>query len=163
LSRESEDDVRVEFVFFDDSASGACEGTIELAAPKDYTEVRERLYDLLDAEYQQRNITEAVYRHIRGIHRGESPGRAPGRQGSSAGFQKLAKQKAARKTPHQAAKIAYHLSLPAEHRQRRPSPLPHHRFERRARHINQLAQGPIAEQTLRRVGHARGSAVESAR
>jgi hypothetical protein len=51
LSREYEADARVEFVFFDNSASGAYEGTIELAAPKDYTQIRGRLYDLLDAEY----------------------------------------------------------------------------------------------------------------
>lgn len=30
----------------------------------DYTEVRERLYDLLDSEYEDRSITEDVYRRI---------------------------------------------------------------------------------------------------
>jgi hypothetical protein len=55
----------VEFLFVDNSAKGTREGTIELAAAQDYTEIRTRLYELLDREYQTGRITEAAYRLIR--------------------------------------------------------------------------------------------------
>jgi hypothetical protein len=58
----------VEFAFFDNSADSAREGTIELAAPQDYTGIRKRLYELLDREYQARRITEENYRRIGGRH-----------------------------------------------------------------------------------------------
>ena len=66
LSREFEDNSSVEFVFLDNSALGAFEGTIELAAPQDYTESRKRLYELLDCEYHAGRISEEIYRRIRG-------------------------------------------------------------------------------------------------
>jgi len=82
LAREFEQNPSVEFVFVDNSSYSACEGTIELAAPQDYTEIRKRLYDLLDREYQAGRITEETYRRIRGIDRGEPPGCPPGRKGN---------------------------------------------------------------------------------
>ena len=85
LSRELEDNPSVEFVFVDNSGNGAREGTIELAAPQDYTKIRERLYDLLDREYETGRITEEIYRRIRGRDRGEPSSRPSGRGGSSGG------------------------------------------------------------------------------
>jgi hypothetical protein len=58
------DDPRVEFRFVDNSGAGPRLGTIELATEQDYTEIRERLYDLLDGEYQNGRITEVVYLRI---------------------------------------------------------------------------------------------------
>ena len=43
LSRNFVHNPSVVFDFLDNSANGTCEGTIELAAPKDYTEIRKRL------------------------------------------------------------------------------------------------------------------------
>jgi hypothetical protein len=82
LSLEFEHDPSVEFVFVDNSRNGTREGTLELAAPQDYTEIRQCLYDLLDREYQAGRITEEIYRRIRGIDRGESPGGPPGCEGN---------------------------------------------------------------------------------
>jgi hypothetical protein len=82
LSREFEHNSSVEFVFLDNSALGAREGTIELAAPQDYTESRKRLYELLDREYHAGRITEEIYRRIRGGDRGEPPSSPSGRGGS---------------------------------------------------------------------------------
>ncbi len=56
-----------------------------------------------------------------------------------------------------------HSAFPAEHRQRRAGPLPHHRFERDTRHVDEFAQLRVTQQALGGVGHARGRAVESAR
>jgi hypothetical protein len=67
LSLEFERNPSVEFVFVDNSCYGAREGTIELAAPQDYTEIRKYLYDLLDHEYQAGRISEEISRRIRGI------------------------------------------------------------------------------------------------
>jgi hypothetical protein len=78
LSRSFEQNPSIEFVFIDNSSYGAREGAIELAAPQDYTEIRKLLYDLLDREHEAGRITEEIYRRIRGIDRGESPGGPPG-------------------------------------------------------------------------------------
>jgi hypothetical protein len=85
LSREFGNNPKVEFIFVDNSGNGAREGTIELAAPQDYTEVRKRLYDLLDREYRRCGITEEIYRRIRGGDRSEPPGRPSARRGSGGG------------------------------------------------------------------------------
>jgi hypothetical protein len=66
LLREYAHDLSVRFLFVDNSARGTREGTIELALPQDYTEIRKRLYELLHAEYQTGRITEAIYGRIRG-------------------------------------------------------------------------------------------------
>ena len=66
LSREFEHNSIVEFVFLNNSALGTREGTIDLAAPQDYTESRKRLYELLDHEYHAGRITEETHRRIRG-------------------------------------------------------------------------------------------------
>ena len=56
----------VEFVFIDNSATGAREGSVALAAAQDYTGIRKRLYELLNGEYHAGRITEKIYRRIRG-------------------------------------------------------------------------------------------------
>jgi hypothetical protein len=58
------------FAFVDNSAAIPHEGTIELAAPQDYTEIKERLNEVLDAEYSAGRIAEATYRRVRGRDRG---------------------------------------------------------------------------------------------
>jgi len=73
LSREFGHNPNVEFVFIDNASHAARIGTLELTALRDYTEIRERLYDLLDAEYQAGRITEENYRRIRGRDRGQPP------------------------------------------------------------------------------------------
>jgi hypothetical protein len=60
------DDSRLEFRFVDNSAESPRLGTIELAAPQEYTEIEERLHELLYREYQAGRITEAIYARIRG-------------------------------------------------------------------------------------------------
>jgi hypothetical protein len=60
----------VEFLFVDNSGYSPRQGGLELAAPQDYTEIRTRLYELLDREYQAGRITEENYRRIGGGHRG---------------------------------------------------------------------------------------------
>jgi len=85
LSREFERNPDVEFAFFDNSANGTREGTIELAAPQDYTEIRKRLYELLDREYQAGRITEENYHRIGEGDRGEPQSHPPGREGNSGG------------------------------------------------------------------------------
>jgi Zeta toxin len=85
LSREFEHNPSVGFLFVDNSASGAREGTIELTAPQDYTGIRKRLYELLDCECQAGRITEEIYRRIRGGDRGEPPSSPSGRGGSGGG------------------------------------------------------------------------------
>ena len=66
ISREFEHNPGVAFMFVDNSARGAHEGTIDLAAPQDYTGIRKRLYELLNGEYHAGRITEKIYRRIRG-------------------------------------------------------------------------------------------------
>jgi hypothetical protein len=65
LSRTFEHNSCVEFVFLDNSSLSAREGTIDLAAPQDYTGIRKRLYELLDRDHAGR-ITARIHRHIRG-------------------------------------------------------------------------------------------------
>jgi len=71
------------FIFVDNSAASPREGTIELAEPQDYTEIRERLHELLDAEYHADRITEAAYRRVRGRERGQPSAHA--RDGETGG------------------------------------------------------------------------------
>jgi hypothetical protein len=85
LSRDFGGNPDVELAFFDNSADGVREGTIELAAPQDYTGIRKRLYELLDREYQAGRITEENYHRIRGRDRGEPSGGPPGRERNSGG------------------------------------------------------------------------------
>jgi hypothetical protein len=66
LSQDFEHNPAVDFLFVDNSGFGARGGTIELAAPQDYTEIRKRLYELLDREYQAARITEENYHRIGG-------------------------------------------------------------------------------------------------
>jgi hypothetical protein len=77
LWRDFSRDTRCQFRFVDNSGDVPRLGTIELAAPQDYTKTGKRLYELLDAEYQAGRITEAAYRRIRG--RGDS-GQPPSRR-----------------------------------------------------------------------------------
>jgi hypothetical protein len=76
LWTEFHEDPRFEFRFIDNFEAAPRLGTIELADPRDYTEIRRDLYELLDAEHQSGRITEAVYRRIRGGgNSGEPPRR----------------------------------------------------------------------------------------
>jgi hypothetical protein len=70
LWRDFSKDTRFQFRFVDNSGEAPRLGTVELAAPRDYTGIGKRLYELLDAEHQAGRITEAAYRRIRG--RGDS-------------------------------------------------------------------------------------------
>ena len=83
LSRDFGHNSKVEFIFADNSANGTREGTIELAAPQDYTEIRKRLYDLLDREHRSGGIAEENYRRIRGGDRSEPSGRPSAREVAS--------------------------------------------------------------------------------
>ena len=67
LWRSFSNDPRVEFRFVDNSSIDNPQlSTIELAAPLDYTGVREGLHELLNAEYKAGRLTEAAYQRIRG-------------------------------------------------------------------------------------------------
>jgi len=68
-------DPRVAIHFLDNAADETRQGGIETATPRDYTESRRLLDDLLDREYQARRISEATYRRIRGS--GGEPGEPP--------------------------------------------------------------------------------------
>jgi hypothetical protein len=66
LWREFREDTRFIFRFVANSSSGAHEGSVELAAARDYNEMRKVLYGLLEARYRSGRTTEAVYRRVRG-------------------------------------------------------------------------------------------------
>jgi len=59
------------FHFFDNSPGGFKESGVELTKPGAYTEERESLDGILDAEHRSTRISEAVYRRVKG--RRESP------------------------------------------------------------------------------------------
>jgi hypothetical protein len=87
LYQEFADDPRFRFQFVDNSGATPQLSTIELAAPQDYTGVKEHLHELLDAEYDAGRITEATYRRIGGRREPGQPrnggqGGAPGGGGS---------------------------------------------------------------------------------
>jgi hypothetical protein len=63
------------FRFFDNAPEGFKEGTVALARPAAYTERRETLDGILDAEYQAGRIPEATWRRVKG--RGEPAVRRP--------------------------------------------------------------------------------------
>jgi hypothetical protein len=77
LWRNFSKDTRFNFRFVDNSGEVPRLGTIELAAPQDYSEIGKRLYELLDVEHKGGRITETAYCRIRG--RGDS-GQPPGRR-----------------------------------------------------------------------------------
>jgi hypothetical protein len=66
LSREFNLNPRVVFRFIANSDAGVSEGSVTLATERDYTLIRKRLYELLDAEYVNRRISEPIYRRVRG-------------------------------------------------------------------------------------------------
>ena len=76
------DDPRFAFQFVENSEETRL-ATVELAARKDYTEIGWRLYELLNAEYEDGRIVETFYRQIRGREEpSQSPSRRPaGRRG----------------------------------------------------------------------------------
>ena len=55
----------------------AGEGSIELTEPRDYTQIGEKLHEILDSEYRAGRIGEAVYRRVKG--KGERLQPTPGR------------------------------------------------------------------------------------
>lgn len=66
LWREFRDHPRFVFRFVDNSTiSNPKLTTVELAAPRDYTETGEHLYELLDVEYRAGRLTQAAYSLIR--------------------------------------------------------------------------------------------------
>jgi len=85
LSHDFEHNPGVDFLFIDNSGYGARQGTIELAAPQDYTEIRKRLYELLDREHQAGRISEENYHRISGGDRGEPPSQPSDGEGSGGG------------------------------------------------------------------------------
>jgi hypothetical protein len=66
LWAEYRTDPRVAFDFLDNAKDKTSVGGIETASPENYTESRQRLNDLLDRQYEEKRISEATYRRIRG-------------------------------------------------------------------------------------------------
>jgi hypothetical protein len=64
-------DPRFAFRFIANFSSAVREGSIELTEPRDYTQIRVRLHEILDSEYRAQNINEAIYDRVRGA--GEEP------------------------------------------------------------------------------------------
>jgi hypothetical protein len=86
LWRDFSKDTRIQLRFVANSGAAPRLGSIELAAARDYTEIEERLYELLNAEYRAGRITEAVFHRIRGRgDSGQPSGRRPIGEGSSGG------------------------------------------------------------------------------
>jgi len=69
LTRHFSGNDAIEFTFLDNSAAGIRQGSVELAAPRDYTGIRERLDELLKREYASGRISDAVFQRIRGVSR----------------------------------------------------------------------------------------------
>jgi len=75
-----------QFRFVDNSREMPELSDVELASPRDYTEIRKALHERLDTEYRAGRITEDHYRRIRGRgNPGESRGSGPGGAGGSGG------------------------------------------------------------------------------
>lgn len=66
LWTEFREDTRFDFRFFANSTQGTREASIELTEPRDYTEIRKHLHELLDFEYRAGRSTRAVYDGVRG-------------------------------------------------------------------------------------------------
>lgn len=72
-----------QFRFVDNSDPVPALGTIDLAAQRDYTQVRKVLDAALDAEYQAGRITRENYNRVAGRNRGQPP--AGGQNGPTGG------------------------------------------------------------------------------
>jgi hypothetical protein len=85
LWQEYRQDAKFQFRFFDNS--GAPElSDIELASPRDYTEIRKALHERLEAEYRAGRIRADQYERIRGRgNPGEPRGGGPGSAGGAGG------------------------------------------------------------------------------
>lgn len=84
LWRKYGQDPVFQFRFLDNSAEVPELSDIELASPRDYTEIRKALNERLDAEYRFGRITEHQYRRIRGRgDTGEPSGGGPRSAGGS--------------------------------------------------------------------------------
>jgi hypothetical protein len=64
LWNEFRDDDRCAFRFIANSSAGASEGSIERAQPRDYTQMKNYLYELLESEYRAGRITCATFDRV---------------------------------------------------------------------------------------------------
>jgi hypothetical protein len=60
---------RIRFPVFDNSSNGFSQGGVELATAATYTETRESLDEILDADYREGRVPEAVYRTVGAMNR----------------------------------------------------------------------------------------------
>lgn len=106
LAREYGSDPRVTFTHIDNGANPH-EAGIELAAPRDYTEVREQLHDILEAAHKSGRLTEANFRRIAGNSRPDAPqaSREPSdQQPERSGLRRFLKDETGTSTVAQSAK-----------------------------------------------------------
>ncbi len=59
------EDSRFAFRFVANSMGGTREDSIELTRPRDYTQIRKDLHELLDSEYRAGRIGKAIYDRVR--------------------------------------------------------------------------------------------------
>ncbi len=64
---EFRQDTNFSFRFIVNLSEGTTEGTIEFTEPRDYTEIRKNLHELLRAEYRAGRITEDTYHRVGGL------------------------------------------------------------------------------------------------
>jgi hypothetical protein len=67
LWQEFRQDTNFGFRFIANSSEGTTDGTIEVTEPRDYTEIRKNLHELLRAEYRAGRITEGTYNRVGGL------------------------------------------------------------------------------------------------
>ena len=67
LWQEFRCDTNFNFRFIANSSEGTTEGTIEVTEPRDYTEIRKNLHELLRAEYRAGRIAEGTYNRVGGL------------------------------------------------------------------------------------------------
>jgi len=60
------EDTRFAFRFVANSTAGTREDSIELTRPRDYTQIRKDLHELLDSEYRAGRIAKAIHDSVRG-------------------------------------------------------------------------------------------------
>jgi Zeta toxin len=60
------DDTRFAFRFVANSTAGTWEESIDLTRPRDYTEIKKDLHELLDSEYRSGRITKTIHDRVRG-------------------------------------------------------------------------------------------------
>ena len=70
---EFRQDSNFDFRFLANSSNGTSEKSIEAAEPRDYTETRKNLHEILESEYRSGRVPGSVYARVGGLGKRNSP------------------------------------------------------------------------------------------